>query len=98
MSKLSISDVEHIAKLSKLELSLEEKKKFAKQLSSVIDYVNELKEVKSDNVEAISQVADLSNVAEKDEILKEAVSYQDIAKNAPVFEEGNFVVPQVFQD
>lgn len=96
MPKLSISDVEHIAKLSKLELSLEEKRKFAKQLSNVIDYVEELNEVNTKDAEIMSQVMALSNVASEDKIESDKLSYYNIQKNAPEFEDGSFVVPAVF--
>jgi aspartyl/glutamyl-tRNA(Asn/Gln) amidotransferase C subunit len=37
MKKLSIEEVEHIAKLSKLELTEEEKEKYSDQLSNVLE-------------------------------------------------------------
>jgi len=97
MSKLTIDQIEHIAKLSKLELSNEEKELYTGQLSSVLDYVGELQEIDTDNVEPTANVTGLFNVWRDDMIEKSDISHDDIAKNAPEFKDGNFVVPGVFE-
>jgi len=98
MSKLSIKDVEHIAKLSRLELTSAEKEKFAKQLSSVIDYVQELNEVDTSGVEITAQVTGLINVTVADEIKPGEMDYKAIEANAPEFRDGSIVVPGVFDN
>jgi len=60
-------DVSHVAKLANLQVKEEEKDKFQKQLSSILQYVNKLKEVDTKNVEATSQVTGLENVTREDE-------------------------------
>ncbi len=67
-SKLSISDLEHIAKLARIELTDEEKKTFLPQLESVIEYLDILNEVDINNIEPTYQVNNLSNVLRSDEI------------------------------
>lgn len=98
MAKLSLEEIEHIAKLSKLKLAEGEGKLYAEQLSSVLDYVNQLREVDTKNVEPTANVTGLSNVWREDEVEKSGLTNDDIAKNAPEFKEGNFVVPGVFDD
>ncbi len=97
MAKLSIEDVEHIAKLSNLKLSSSEKEKFSGQLSNVITFVEELNEVQTQGVEIISQITGLTNVVAKDKIQQDEMSYDQIATNAPEFKDGNIVVPGVFR-
>lgn len=97
MAKLSISEVEHIADLSKLELSPAEKEKFAGQLSSVLSYVSQLNEVKTDDVHEISQITGLTDVMAEDEIKPDLLDHNQIASNAPEFKDGSFVVPGVFE-
>jgi aspartyl-tRNA(Asn)/glutamyl-tRNA(Gln) amidotransferase subunit C len=97
MAKLSIEQIEHIAKLSRLELSDDEKKRYSEQLSSVLDYVEQLKEVDTENVEPTANVTGLSNVWREDEIEESGIKYSDIEKNAPEFKDGNFIVPGVFE-
>ena len=43
--KLTNTEVEHLAKLSRLSLSEEEQEKFSSQLSSILDYVGHLQKV-----------------------------------------------------
>lgn len=97
MAKLTISEVEHIAKLSKLELSQEEKEKYCEQLSSVLEYVDQLAEVDTEGVEPTSNITGLENVMREDEVEESGVKYADIEKNAPKFKDGSIVVPGVFE-
>ncbi len=96
MAKLSIQDVEHIANLSKLELSRAEKEKFAEQLSSILQYVEELNSVDTRDVEITAQVTGLNNVAVLDETENGKMDYEKIKANAPEFRGDSFVVPGVF--
>jgi aspartyl-tRNA(Asn)/glutamyl-tRNA(Gln) amidotransferase subunit C len=60
-------DVVNVAKLANLPLKPEEEKKFAKQLTNILAYVEKLKEVDTENVEITSQVTGLENIIRKDE-------------------------------
>jgi aspartyl-tRNA(Asn)/glutamyl-tRNA(Gln) amidotransferase subunit C len=62
-------DVINVAKLANLPLKPEEEKKFEKQLSEILSYVEKLKEVDTKNVETTSQVTGLENVTRKDETI-----------------------------
>jgi aspartyl-tRNA(Asn)/glutamyl-tRNA(Gln) amidotransferase subunit C len=68
--KLTKQEVEHIAKLARLELNEKEKGKFAEQLSSILDYFNELKKVDLSKVEPTAQVTGLQNISRPDEVKK----------------------------
>lgn len=65
---LTKDQVRHIAKLARLGLKEEEVGKFATQLSSILEYVAMLNEVKADGVEKTSQVTGLQNVTRKDKV------------------------------
>lgn len=65
---LTIQEIEHIAKLARLELSDEEKEKFASQLSSILDYVGQLQEVDTTGVTYHYTVEGLANVMASDEV------------------------------
>jgi aspartyl-tRNA(Asn)/glutamyl-tRNA(Gln) amidotransferase subunit C len=97
MSKLSIEEVKHIAKLSRLELSADEEDLYAGQLSSVLSYVDQLSEVNTDGVEPTANITGLSNVDRVDEAEESKISHDDMSKNAPEFRDGSFVVPGVFE-
>ncbi len=64
---LTKDQVQHLAKLSRLELSEAEVIKFQGQLSSILAYVDKLKEVDTTGVEPTAQVTGLENIARADE-------------------------------
>jgi len=59
-------EVERIAKLARLGLKDKEKKKFAEELSDILDFVNKLNQVKADKVEPTAQVTGLENITRQD--------------------------------
>jgi len=97
MAKLSVEEIEHIAKLSRLELTAEEKELYAGQLSEVLGYVSQLNEIDTENVDGTSNVTGLSNIYRDDAVEPSGISHDDIKINAPEFDGGNFVVPGVFE-
>lgn len=79
---LTIEEVQKIAQLARIELADGEAEKFQKELSSVLDYVNELQQVNTDGVEIVSSVTGLENVEREDEAVM--IDYQEkIMSNAP---------------
>lgn len=91
---ITIKDVEHVAKLARLELTEEEKEKFSKQLGDVLMYVEQMNEVDTSNVEPLSHVVDFNNVMREDEIHYDCTKEQ-LMKNAPEEENGFFRVPKI---
>ncbi len=70
---LSKEEVKHIAKLARLGLSEKEIIKFQKELSSILDYVEKLKEVDVSKVRATSHAVKVENVTRKDEDRKSGI-------------------------
>ena len=90
-SKLSISDLEHIAKLARIELTDEEKQTFLPQLESVIEYLDILNEVDTNNIEPTYQVNNLSNVLRADEV-KESLPVESATGTAAKVRDNYFEV------
>lgn len=65
---LSKDEVKDIAKLARLGLDEAQVEKFSKQLSDILEYVELLNEVDTENVPPTSQVTGLMNVTRKDEV------------------------------
>lgn len=57
-----------MAKLARLGLSDKEVEKFQTQLSGILDYVEQLNEVETDDVEPTAQVTGLTNVKREDKV------------------------------
>lgn len=87
-------DVTHVAKLANLTLTSEEKKKFETQLSSVLEYVDKLKEVNTDSVEETSQTTGLENVTRTDETTP-SLSQEEAVKNSKSIHNNLFKVKGV---
>lgn len=96
MAKISRQDVEHVANLARLELSLDEKTKFTEQLGSVLEYFEKLDKADTADAETISQINNMENVAVEDEI-GEKYDREDLLKNAPEQKDGFIKVKAVFE-
>jgi aspartyl-tRNA(Asn)/glutamyl-tRNA(Gln) amidotransferase subunit C len=94
---ITIQDVEHIAKLAKLEFTDAEKEKFTHQLNQILEYMDQLNSLDTSTVEPLSHVIELSNVFRKDEV-KSGVSTEEALKNAPEKNEQFFKVPKVISE
>ncbi|MFH1677610.1 MAG: Asp-tRNA(Asn)/Glu-tRNA(Gln) amidotransferase subunit GatC [Patescibacteria group bacterium] len=68
--KLNQKQIQHIANLARLELTEEELKKYSNQLSDILSYINQLKEVDTANIEPTAQVTGLENVFREDKVEK----------------------------
>ena len=58
----------HVAKLAKLTLTPNEITKFQEQLSKIVDYISQLSEVDTSNLEPTSQTTGLENVFRTDQV------------------------------
>jgi aspartyl-tRNA(Asn)/glutamyl-tRNA(Gln) amidotransferase subunit C len=76
---LTLTDVKHVAKLAKLDLTEDELKKFLSQLSSVVDYISELSEVDTDKIEPTSQTTGLEDVYREDVVVPASTLTQEEA-------------------
>jgi aspartyl-tRNA(Asn)/glutamyl-tRNA(Gln) amidotransferase subunit C len=94
---LNPSDVEHIAELARLDLTPREKARYLKQLSSILEYVEKLKNLDTKNIPATSSVLPPHGSPRKDE-RRASLSTEDTLKNAALTEKRQFKVPPIFGD
>lgn len=90
-TKINKDDLDHIAKLARIDLTESEKETFLPQLESVIEYFDVLNKVNTDSVEPTFRVNDQSNVLRADEI-KESLSVTDALSGAARTKDNYFVV------
>ena len=86
MPKLSKEEIEHIAKLSRLDLTDKEIEKFKNQLSSILEYIKQLEKVDAKNLEPIGNITGLFNISREDKI-QQSFSQEEMLKNAPETED-----------
>lgn len=91
---ITIKDVEHVAKLARLELSEDEKIKFSKQLGDILKYVEQMNEVDTTDIEPMSHAIPVVNVMREDNVVSEQTK-EELMANAPSKEDGFFRVPKI---
>lgn len=91
---IQVNDVEHVAKLARLNLTEEERETFTGQLNAILQYAEKLNELDTDQVEPTTHVLHLSNVMREDEV-RESLPQEKVFRNAPEEEDGQFKVPAV---
>lgn len=91
---VTIKDVEYIAGLAKLNFSEEELAELTADMSKILDYMNKLNELNTDDVEPLSNPLDITNVFRPDEP-GESITTSEALKNAPESDEKYFKVPKV---
>jgi len=93
---LEEKDIKHIAKLARLELSEDELEKYGKELSDILGYIDQLKEVDTSQVEPTAQVTGLENGFREDIVKKWNEEEREAAlKQAPDLEDRQVKVKRV---
>ena len=88
--------VAKVASLARIKMSDEELEKLAPTLSNIIQFVEQLAEVDTDNVEPLANVVDITLRLREDEITDGGIQ-KDVLANAPEELENFFVVPKVIE-
>lgn len=95
---ISKDQVKHIAKLARIELNETEKEKFAKDLSSILDYIDKLNKVDTSKIKPISQVTGLENITRSDDTKYELPDTRSkILKEAPKRKGDYIQVPKILE-
>lgn len=91
---LSGDQVRWVAHLARLEISEAEVATFTEQLSKVVDYIEQLKEVDTEGVEPMAHALPINNVFRDDE-LAESLPAAEALANAPERKGDFYSVPAV---
>lgn len=94
---LTTAEVEHVARLARLQLSPDELEQMRGQISDILAYIELLQEVDVTGVAATSQVTGLSTVMRPDAITG-ALPREAVLANAPDQRDGMFQVKAVFDE
>lgn len=86
--------VERVAHLSRLEFSEEELEKQFEQLGSIIDMMDSLSEIDTNDVPPLNHVMDIQNVFRQDDV-HESMGVEKVLSNAPSENENMFQVPKI---
>lgn len=89
-------DVQHVAKLARLNLSEEEETQLTEQLNAILQYAEKLNELDTDEIEPTTHVLHVSNVMREDEV-RESLPIEKVMLNAPDEEDGQIKVPAILE-
>jgi len=86
-----------IASLAKLELTEQEIKEYSKDLTNILKWMEELKEVDVSNVQPVTSVTKNELYEREDNTFKNKVEQEEILLNAPEKVGKYFTVPKVIE-
>jgi aspartyl-tRNA(Asn)/glutamyl-tRNA(Gln) amidotransferase subunit C len=92
--KITVEQVQQVAKLARLELPSDRVSKLTGQLESILEYVAKIGEVDVSGVEPIAHALPLHNVL-RDDVVEPSLSLEQVLQNAPQSDGPFFKVPKV---
>ena len=95
--KIDETQVRHVAKLARLDLTDDEVARFSTQLSDILGYVEKLNELNTDSVEPLAHCLPIHNVLREDTVT-ESLDTALALKNAPQQVDSFFKVPKILDD
>lgn len=97
MAEITRKDVDHIAKLARLELTEEEKVKYQGTLSSVLEFADKLNDLDLDDVPPTAHAVAQQNVIRKDEV-NSTLAVDRALANAANAQDDQFAIQAVFDE
>lgn len=92
-SRITDEIIENIAILSKLEINREDTELVKKDMEAILNFVEKIEELDTDEVEPLSHNFKNVNVY-RDDVVTNGDDRDDIMKNGPDIKDGYFVVPK----
>jgi aspartyl-tRNA(Asn)/glutamyl-tRNA(Gln) amidotransferase subunit C len=90
-------DVEHVARLARLEITDTEKEAFTQQLGAILSYVEKLNALKTEGVEPTATAPGQASVFRED-TARPSLPAEKALANAPEQADGFFVVPKIIEE
>lgn len=91
-NKITEQEVKKIAGLSRLTLSKDELEKRTEDMNNILNYMDTLNEIDTENVKELNNVHDMSTSLRDDEV-NSSLSKKDVLNNSPSSNEDYIKVP-----
>jgi len=95
--KIDQQQVKKVAKLARLDLTADEVNKLTDQLSAILEYVEKMNELDTENVQPLAHCLPISNCF-RDDVIKQSLGTEKTLENAPQREGKFFKVPKILDD
>ena len=96
-ARISLEDVEHVARLARLELSAVEKERMRRELDGILSYIDKLRGLDTTGVEPTSHAVPLTNVMRADTEVA-SLPQDEMLANAPDRHGELFRVPKIIEE
>ncbi len=96
MARITPEDVRKVASLAKLEFGAGEETEFAAQFSRILDFVDQIGKLDTENVPPTTHAVEKKNVLRQDET-RESLTPEEIGRIAPKFSGGAIIVPKIIE-
>ena len=97
MTKITNEEVEKVANLARLELNKDEINNHAEQLEKILEYINQLEKINTDDVPCTTRAIEVLNVFRKDE-KKNSDCTEELLELGPSREDKYFKVPKIINE
>ncbi len=94
--RLDPAIVDHVARLARLELSSDERDRFRRQLTNILEYCATLNELDTESVVPTSHVVSVTNVF-RDDVPAASLPREAVLAAAPEHQDGFFKVPPIIE-
>jgi len=88
--------VRRIARLARIEVTDEEASHLKGELSGILQWVEQLGEVDTENVEPMTRVVPIE-LKQRDDVVTDGEKAPDVVANAPISNDNFYVVPTVVE-
>lgn len=97
MAKITRAEVEHVARLARLDLSADEQERMTAQLDVILGYIDKLNAVDTSGVEPTTTVIPMVSVMRED-VVRPSLDREQALASAPDREDAFFRVPRIIED
>ncbi len=94
--KITPSEVEHVGRLARIKIGDDEKKRFLKELNAILDYMDMLSSVDTNNIAPTTHTQHIINALREDKV-SPSQDVRDALFNALEVKESAFSVPGVIE-
>ncbi|MBU0516433.1 MAG: Asp-tRNA(Asn)/Glu-tRNA(Gln) amidotransferase subunit GatC [Proteobacteria bacterium] len=94
MPRITRAEVEHVARLARLELDEATVERMTGQLNDILSHMDKLGELDTTGVPPTTHAMELTNVWREDAV-KESATVEEALENAPESDGRSFIVPKV---
>ena len=96
-TRISLKDVDHVARLARLDLAAAEKERMRSELDGILGYIDKLRALDTRDVPPTSHAVPVTNVM-RDDVERPSLPAEDMLANAPDRYREMFRVPKIIEE